>query len=173
MDCSPSGSSVHGILQARILEWVSTPPRDLPKPGIESRSPTLQADSLPSEPPWKPMSTGVGSLSLLQGKKLSNPGIEPGTPASQTDSLPAEPQGKPKSTGVGSLSLLQGIFLTQQLNQGLLLCRRILYQLSHRGRPCEVLGGARFIKTESRVVVAGAGFRVSVPQEQTRSRGGW
>ena len=70
MDCSPSGSSVHGILQARILEWVATPPRDLPKPGIESRSPTLQADSLPSEPPWKPMSTGVGSLSLLQGKNF-------------------------------------------------------------------------------------------------------
>ena len=96
MDCSPSGSSVHGILQARILEWVSTPPRDLPKPGIESRSPTLQADSLPSEPPWKPMSTGVGSLSLLQGKKLSNPGIEPGTPASQVDSLPPELPGNLK-----------------------------------------------------------------------------
>ena len=53
MDCSPPGSSVHGILQARILEWVAFPsPGDLPDPGIEPRSPgkELQADSLPSEP---------------------------------------------------------------------------------------------------------------------------
>ena len=42
------------------------PPGDLPNPGIKPRSPSLQADSLPSEPPGKPMSTGVGSLSLLQ-----------------------------------------------------------------------------------------------------------
>ena len=35
MDCSPPGSSVHGILQARILEWVCPPPGDLPNPGIE------------------------------------------------------------------------------------------------------------------------------------------
>ena len=33
---------------------------------------------------------------------------------------------------MGSLSLLQGIFLTQALNQGLLHCRQILYQLSYR-----------------------------------------
>ena len=39
---------------------------DLPNPGIEPRSPALQADSLPSEPQGKPQNTGVGSLSLLQ-----------------------------------------------------------------------------------------------------------
>ena len=45
-----------GILQARILEWVAMPfPRDLPKPGIEPRSPALQVDSLPNEPPGKPV----------------------------------------------------------------------------------------------------------------------
>ena len=38
----------------------------LPDPGIEPRSPALQADSLPAEPPGKPKNTGVGSLSLLQ-----------------------------------------------------------------------------------------------------------
>ena len=55
MDCSPPGSSVHEILQARILEWVAMPSsRDLPDPGIEPRSPALQADSLLSEPPGKP-----------------------------------------------------------------------------------------------------------------------
>ena len=51
MDCSPPGSSVHGILQARILDWVAIPsPGDFPNPGIEPRSPELQADSLLSVP---------------------------------------------------------------------------------------------------------------------------
>ena len=50
MDCSPPGSSVHGILQARTLEWVAIPPPgDLPDPGIEPGSPALQVDSLPAE----------------------------------------------------------------------------------------------------------------------------
>ena len=40
-----------------------------------------------------------------------------------------------QNTGVGSLSLLQGIFLTQGSNPGLLHCRQILYQLSHKGSP--------------------------------------
>ena len=39
MDCNPSGSSVHGILQARILEWVAFPsPGDLPDPGTKPES---------------------------------------------------------------------------------------------------------------------------------------
>ena len=89
----PMDYTVHGILQARILEWVAFPsPGDLPNPEIKPRSPALQVDS-----------------------------------------LPAEPQGKPGNTGVGSLSLLQQIFPTQELNQGLLHCRRILYQLSYDG----------------------------------------
>ena len=41
--------------------------RALPNPGLKPRSPTLQVDSLPSEPPGKPKNTGVGILSLLQG----------------------------------------------------------------------------------------------------------
>ena len=49
MDCSLPGSFVHGILQARIPSSA-----DLPNPGVESQSPALQADSLPSEPPGKP-----------------------------------------------------------------------------------------------------------------------
>ena len=76
-----------------ILEWIAYPsPEDLPNPGIKLRSPALQVDSLPAEPP-----------------------------------------GKPKNTGVGSLCLLQRIFPTQESSQGLLHCRRILYQLSHQG----------------------------------------
>ena len=66
---------------------------------------------------------------------LCNPEIKPRSPTLQVDSLPAEPPGKPKNTGVGSLSLLQGIFFTQEQYQGLLPCRRILYQLSYQGSP--------------------------------------
>ena len=66
-------------------------------------------------------------------RDLPNVGIKPRSPALQADSLPSEPPGKPKDTGMGSLSLLQGIFPTQESNQGLLHCRRILYQLSYQG----------------------------------------
>ena len=79
MDCSLPGSSVHGILQARVLEWGAIVPllsmsrslrhhevqhSRLPcssisptvclNPGIKARSPSLKADSLLSEPPGKP-----------------------------------------------------------------------------------------------------------------------
>ena len=65
MNCSPLGSSVPGILQARILEWIAIPSlEDLSNPGIEPRSPTLQADSLLSGPPGKPIQT-----SMKSGKK--------------------------------------------------------------------------------------------------------
>ena len=48
--------TVHGILLARILEQVAISfSMDLPDLGIEPRPPTLQADSLPSEPPGKPL----------------------------------------------------------------------------------------------------------------------
>ena len=99
MDCNPPGSSVHGILQARILERVAMPSS---RGSSRPRFPALQADSLPSEPP-----------------------------------------GKPKNTGVGSLSLLQGIFLTQELNRGLLHCRQILYQLSYQGSPSIMRDGSK------------------------------
>ena len=42
--------TVHGILQARKLEWVAFLFWDLPNPGIKPRSPALQVDSLPAEP---------------------------------------------------------------------------------------------------------------------------
>jgi len=44
-----------GILQARIVEWVAIPSsRGFSQPRIKPRSPALQADSLPTEPPGKP-----------------------------------------------------------------------------------------------------------------------
>ena len=62
-DCTLMDYAVHGILQARILEWVASPFSRSSKP----RSPALQADYLSAEPQAKPKNTGVGSLSLLQG----------------------------------------------------------------------------------------------------------
>ena len=59
VDCSLPGFSVHGILQARILEWVAMPPPgDLPDPGIEPTSLTSSALAgrffTPSAT-WKPL----------------------------------------------------------------------------------------------------------------------
>ena len=52
VDCSPPGSSVHGILQQESWSGLPLPsPGDLPDPGMEPRSPALQADALTSEPP--------------------------------------------------------------------------------------------------------------------------
>ena len=55
MDCRPPGSSVHGISQERILEWVAISfSKDLPDSRIEPGSLALQADSILKEPPEKP-----------------------------------------------------------------------------------------------------------------------
>ena len=54
MDYSLLSYFVHGILQARILEGVAISFSNLPNTGIEPRSPALQADSLPPEPPGAP-----------------------------------------------------------------------------------------------------------------------
>ena len=54
-DCSLQGSFVHGMLQAILLERVAIPfPRESSQPRDWSRSPALQADSLPFEPPRNP-----------------------------------------------------------------------------------------------------------------------
>ena len=56
MDCSPAGPPVQGDSPGKNY-WSGLscpPPGDLPNPGTEPRSPTMQADSLPSEPPRKP-----------------------------------------------------------------------------------------------------------------------
>ena len=69
------GSSLHEILQARILDGLPFLfPGDLPDPGIEPGSPALQADSLLSEPPGKPL--GIDNLgpddSLLWGESCAS-----------------------------------------------------------------------------------------------------
>ena len=77
MDCSQPGSSVHGILQARMLELFPSPD-DLPNPGIEPMSPALQVDSLPTELPGKPINIGLSCHALLERifpTQGSNPGL--------------------------------------------------------------------------------------------------
>ena len=60
-----------GILQARILEWLALLQGIFPNQGSNPGSPSLQADSLLSEPPRKLKNTGVGIPSLLQGILLT------------------------------------------------------------------------------------------------------
>ena len=115
----------HGILQARILEWVKVKVKSLSRVRLFATPWTVAYQA--------PRSMGFSRQEYWSGLPfpspgdLPNPGIEPGSPALQTDTLPSEP--------LGSLSLLQWIFLTQELNQGLLHCRQILYHMSHKGSP--------------------------------------
>ena len=115
MDSSLPGSSIHGIFHASILEWVtisfsrrSSQPRDWTSVShIVDRRFTVWA-TREVHKKWK----WLGCVQLFMTQ--NSPG---------------------QNTGVGSLSLLQGIFLTQELNWGLLHCRQILYQLSNQGSP--------------------------------------
>ena len=61
--CNPMDCTVHGILQARILEWVVFP---FSRGSSQPRFPALQVDSLPAEPQGKPKNIGMGNLSFLQ-----------------------------------------------------------------------------------------------------------
>ena len=109
--CDPMDYTAHGILQARILEWVPfPPPGDLPSPEIKPRSPALQADSLPAELPGKPViqisnvkfpNFKIVKLKVVQSlPTLCNP-------------LDYSPWSSPgQNTGVGSLSLFQNFKIT-------------------------------------------------------------
>ena len=97
--------AVHGILQARILEWVafsfsrgSSQPRDRTQV-------TRIADGffIPAELKRKPKNIGVGSLSLLQQIFLAQ-GLNQSHPALQVDSLPIELLGKPLNDSMLLLS---------------------------------------------------------------------
>ena len=66
MDSSLLGSSVHAILQARVLEWVAIPfSRGSSTTEIEPRSPALQAHSLPAELSGKPKQLRLDAKSTL------------------------------------------------------------------------------------------------------------
>jgi hypothetical protein len=73
MDCSPPGSSVHGVLQSGILKWVFISSlRDLPYPWIEPGSPALWADSLPSEPSGKAIISYIVNMKKLKATGLDD-----------------------------------------------------------------------------------------------------
>ena len=66
--CDPIDYTVHGILQAGILEWVAFPfSRGSSRPRDHTQVSRVQVDSLPAEPQGKPKNTAAGSLSLLHG----------------------------------------------------------------------------------------------------------
>ena len=73
MGCSPPGSSVHGILQARILEWVPALTPDFPDPGIEPASllsPALTGGFFTTSATWE---APYSSCSLLSWSRLPPP----------------------------------------------------------------------------------------------------
>ena len=87
MDCSPPGCSVHGISQARILEWVAiSSPGDLPNPGIEPVSPVLAGGFFTTEPSGKSAyihaAAAAAAKSLQSCPTLCDPidGSLPGSP---------------------------------------------------------------------------------------------
>ena len=103
MDCSPPGSSVHGIPQERILEWIAI---------SFSRGSSWPRD-------------GIHVSSVQFSRSVVSNSLRPHGLYSLWNSLW-------QNTGVGGLSLLQGIFPTQGLNRGILHCRRILYHWATR-----------------------------------------
>ena len=150
--------SVHGILQARRLEWVAIP--------FSRKSEIAQlcltvCDLLDCSLPGSSVH-GIFQAGVRSGLPFPSPG-ESSRPTDRTRvshiagrcftvwatsvcvswsvvSNSLRPHGlySPwnslgQNTGVGSLSLLQGIFPTLGSNPGLLHCRRILHQLSHQG----------------------------------------
>ena len=102
--------------------WSGLPfpfPRDFHNPGIEPGSPALQGNSLPLSHRRNPtgkieVKVTQSCLTLCDPMDWSSPG---------------------QNTGVSSHSHLLWIFLTQGSNPGLLNCRQILYQLSHKESP--------------------------------------
>ena len=99
MDCSPPGSSVHGIFWARILEWVaisfskgSSRPRD--STSISCMS--CMAGGFFTSEPLASLIEYWGGLPCPPPGDFPNPGIEPRSPTLQVDSLQSEPQGSPR-----------------------------------------------------------------------------
>ena len=92
MDCSPPDSSVYGILQERWSGLPCPPPEGLPDLGIESRSLTLQEDSLLSEPPGKPSAWAPGRWGLPQPQEPTRDGAPASGPASSPPA--AQPSSK-------------------------------------------------------------------------------
>ena len=118
-------------------------PGDLPNPGIEPKSPTLQADSLPTELSGSPRNNAIWSNTdgtrdyhtkqsqVRQRKTNITCVLNAQSSPTLCDPIDRSPWNSPgQNTGVGSISLLQGIFPTQGSNPSLPHYGQILYQLS-------------------------------------------
>ena len=93
MDCNLPGSSVHGILQARLLEWVTFPfSRGSSQPRDWTQVSRIVGRFLPAEPQGSPRI--LEWVAYPFSSDLRDPGIEPGSPELQTDSLLTELSGK-------------------------------------------------------------------------------
>ena len=78
VDCSLPGSSVHGVLQARILEWLPCPPpEDLPDPGIKPESLTLAGGFFVTSTTWDPCKSFI-SKAMHQSKARQVQVLPPG-----------------------------------------------------------------------------------------------
>ena len=127
MDYSLPCSSIHGIFQARILEWVAISfSRGSFRPRVQTRVSCIGKWILyhwvTREAHGKICCVCVLSHSVVSDSLWLHGLYSPWNSLGQ-------------KTGVGSLSLLQGIFSTQGANVGLLHYRQILYQLTHKGSP--------------------------------------
>ena len=127
IDGSPLGSSVPGILQARILEWVAISFSNAWKWKVKVKSLSrVRLFSIPWTSAYQaPPSMGFSRQEYWSGLPLPSP----------THGLYSPWNSPGQNTEVGSLSLLQGIFPTLGSNPGFPHCRWILYQLSHKGSP--------------------------------------
>ena len=139
VDCSLSGSSLWGILQERILEWVAMPcsgesswPRN--QTWVFYVSCILAGGFLTTSATWEALINSAVMCLVAQSCLTHRDPVDCSPPGS---SVHGDSPGK--NTGVGCHALLQGIFPTQGSNPGLLHCRWILYHLSHQGNPSTIL----------------------------------
>ena len=124
-----------GILQTRTLEWFPCPPPgDLPNPEIRPRSPALQMDSVPAEPPGKPKNTGVGSVSLLQ-RIFPTQSSNPSLPHCRQILDHLSHQGSPRILEWVAYPFSRGSSPPRDRTQVSCIAGRILNRLRHQGSP--------------------------------------
>ena len=138
MGCCPPGSSVHGIFQTRILEWLALPysrgsfwPKDLTL--ITCITGGFFTHWAIGKPIYMFVCIYVCVCVCVCVKEKVK--VKVMSDSLQPHGLYSSCNSAGQNTGVGSHSLLQGIFPTQGSNPGIPHCRWILYQLSHQRSP--------------------------------------